>query len=202
VPYDFRVDLKNHDSLNCVETGSMGFKSQNVTLPYFPSMFEPKDKNPMVKLTNPLSLVAFNPADMELDPRFEVLAEWRDLRKVGALRIRNAILTAMFSWATEKNYKFRPTTSQNGQALLGALLREFDFVTKKMPKNMSPQLARLVIVLTKTAEILEKEILAQEANFSAANSGLKFSHSQILQRLEKFRSDKELSKELHLKFHP
>ena len=51
----------------------------------------------------------FAPGDLELEPDFDVVAEWRDYRITSELRLKDMIMTKLFEWMELHDYNFRPT---------------------------------------------------------------------------------------------
>jgi hypothetical protein len=107
IPYDFDLDFVNHDEVSCAEVASMAYElgsGGNVKLPLHESRISLK---PMMRERLGLHQAhTFEPADLEVDPRFELVAEWRDYRLTRDSRHKDVILSAMFSWIDRFGYEF------------------------------------------------------------------------------------------------
>ncbi len=111
IQYDFQFEWDNPDKMSCAEVARAAFKaasSNQVVIPQYPSQiqFRNTDYIERIGMGNGWT---FAPGDMELDPRFELVAEWRDLRLTRDSRQKDAILTEMFKWMEEKNYVLHDT---------------------------------------------------------------------------------------------
>ena len=108
IPYDFAQNFDEHSAVSCAEVASWAYELGSggaVRLPMHPSRvtLEPGFRRQ-------LGLEAertFEPQDLEVDPRFELLLEWRDLRFTRDARHRDAIASALFDWSTRLGYRFR-----------------------------------------------------------------------------------------------
>lgn len=205
VPYDFKMDMSNTKEVFCSEVAGMGFAAQKVNLPLYPSLITPAKDNALVKSLGITTQRIYAPGDTELDTRFEMIAEWRDYRKVQSLRYKDAVLVAMFDWMQSKKYEFYRSPIIIAGATGFWLARWFDFpkisingheifnVTKKLPKNMTPKIASTVETLNRTADILEKYIQEQEAIDRKNHENLVYVLPQMLDKLEQLRAkDSEL----------
>jgi hypothetical protein len=220
VPYDFKMDLENYKEVFCSEVGYLGFKAEGITLPLFPSTISPASENDLVGALGVKGPNIFAPGDMELDTRFEMLAEWRDFRKMKAIRYKDAILDSMFSWMKEYGYKLDPQLYVSAGASVVWMIRWVDFpkiqvggkvifdVSRKLPKNMTPKLAAIVATLNKAADVLGDELERTEKSYRTEHPGLLLVYKDMLRALDLFRErdfaayKTRRRTELHSVFHP
>jgi hypothetical protein len=201
VPYDFAMKYLEPEDLFCSEVIYAGFQMTAVPLdvPIYKSTFS-KGLIPFlnrmgieVNESNIETFETFAPGDLEFDPRFELVAEWRHPHKVRNSLIKDAILSSMFDWMEKGNYRFKPGTGISSQSYMAWLLRRTPFIKKqlqnKFPLNMKPTQLQLFITLEKVAEQIENE-LQQEIKQEVV------SYKEIMQKIEKIRvKDLELYKQ-------
>jgi hypothetical protein len=95
----------------------------------------------------------FAPSDVEMEPNFEVLGEWRDVSRVISNQMMDAILTKLLAWGDE-GYVFAPTMVMKLKADLGHLLRLIGFKKKELPTNMPISVISTVFALDPTVNAL------------------------------------------------
>ncbi len=172
IEYDFGMDYKDSSQLFCSEVASYGFKDQGISIPKVKTRF-PRSLLPFlqkigikVNSQNIDTFETFGPGDLEFDPRFELVAEWRHPKKLRALRHKDAVLYKMFEWMENDDYQFRPTISTQAQSVIafgarrGWLKRNFfgKDLTKEFPLNMKPSQMNFFVTLDKVGEKLEKRL--------------------------------------------
>ncbi|MEK6772301.1 MAG: hypothetical protein AABY64_00035 [Bdellovibrionota bacterium] len=221
LPYDFKMDTTNVKEVFCSEVVSMGFNSPQINLkvPMFETNLPSVNENDLVRALGIKASHTYAPGDTELEPRFEMLAEWRDYRKVRAVRYSDAILVSMFDWMKTYKYKFSPSFLLQMGINIVLEARWFDIpriavgdavifdVSKKLPKNMSAEVAGTVETLNRTAEILEKRLKKDEQEYRFNHSGWLMPYYDMLLSLSKYREqDYKASRgsgksDFHKRFH-
>lgn len=186
VPYDFKMDLSNSNEVFCTEVGYYGYKKQGVSLPTFMS-----DINPKLDLVKRLGIVGtqiFAPGDMELEPQFELIAEFRNLRKLKGLRMKDMALTSFLAWMSE-GYEIEPLPTKMAKSMTAWLLRQLDFkfVKKDLPKNMNIKILNTIFTLDNVNGYLESQLVASEKKFKEKNRGLLITYTYGLEVLEALR---------------
>lgn len=160
VPYNYKmkptladVSLENL-TLNASQIAQIGFHSQNIVVPLYPSSVILSSENPLLKSLQIEERKIFVPGDLELDTRFDVLSEWRDFRKLKQLRLQGAINDSMFHWIKDLKYEFdlsskyaMPKLEVNGVDL-----------SNKLPKNMTHSIAQVLQMHNTVSEILFKKL--------------------------------------------
>jgi hypothetical protein len=165
IQYDFSMDYKNNDRIFCSEMIYDGFKLASdgkLNIPLYKTKFGvgmiPFLNGIGVKVTkeNIDQFDTFSPADIEFDPRFEMVAEWRNPAKMSDIRIKDAILTKLFEWMEKENYEFHPSVGMNLSSRAAWMARRLPIVKKKLtekfPLNMKSSQLRLFMVLDDVAE--------------------------------------------------
>lgn len=192
--YDFAMDMADRNCLFCSEVVSVAFaigSSERVQVPRFPSTITMKNRD-FVSRLGVAATRTFAPADIELDGRFKVVAEWRDLGKVNLLHEYDAILTSIFLWMERENYVMRNTFSTGVRSrvfhsvrrwpLFGGLLKE------KFPKNMPRSALAAVMTLDAVGEQLLERLHAKNLD-SRKTSGFWLTPGQMLAELELYRKE-------------
>jgi hypothetical protein len=188
VPYDFGMKLLDSKELFCSEIGFAGYESQNFKVP-----FQLSDLTANLDIANRLGITSktvFAPGDMEIDPRFEIIAEFRNIRKLEGLRIKDQVLDSMYIWMSQKNYKFYPLAHNSATAIFAWLMRQsdFNFIKRQIPKNMNITKLNTIFTLDTVASRLEIELAKKDSEFRKANNGLSISRPTSFKYLESIRS--------------
>ena len=58
----------------------------------------------------------FAPADIELEPDFDFVAEWQDYRVTSRLRLQDLLMDELFRWMDDYGYKFAPICRSSSSA--------------------------------------------------------------------------------------
>lgn len=211
VLYDFAFDQNNSDALFCSEVVSHAFDQVTngaVKIPMYPSRLL-KRKPEFVKMLGINQKVSFIPADIEVDPRFKIISEWRDANRTQENLQKDAILQAMYKWNDELGYQMRQSSSSKALLYRNVAwpLRRAPYLKKyfvtKLPLNMSRELIGYFGVLESIGEFLQKELkrLDDEA---IKNTGLPLVKSEKTAILEEIRlADlKAKRKKLHKMYRP
>jgi hypothetical protein len=178
IPYDFGMDYQDNTQLFCSEVVSQGFMQVGqVDVPKYKTKF-PSEILPFlqqlgikVDQNNIDKFESFAPGDMEIDPRFDLVAEWRNPLLLKSSRTKDAILTKMFEWMGKENYQFYPQGKIARQSYMAWILRRAPFIKKKLqnkfPLNMSAKQLQLFLVLEQVAESIENEVTKYDVNKSS-----------------------------------
>ena len=185
--YDFGFNQEDADQLFCSEVISHAYdvaSGGSIQIPLFRS--ELMNRKPeFVKMLGITASASFVPADIEVDPRFKLLAEWRDSKKVNELLQKDAILHAMYHWNDVFNYQMIQASSSKSIMYRNFAwpMRRVPFLKKyfveKMPLNMSRKLIGYFGVLESVGEYLQQELKA--ADVQAIEE-----HSLPLMKVEKY----------------
>ena len=97
------------------------------------------EKNGFAKLLKLKASETFSPADVEVEPRFEVVAEWRDFSFAAYTRVQDLAMTKIFQLMEAYEYEFIET----------AELKVFTEISSKMLKNANKMPENMPDGLTK-----------------------------------------------------
>jgi hypothetical protein len=192
IQYDFAMDSKDHKNLYGAELVALAYdlgSQGKIKLPQFPSKVTVPDD--LLQRLTMNSKEIFAPADIELDSRFQLIGEWRDLNQVGVVHEIDSVMTAMLTWIQDKDYELKESWRT---ALLkyatwnGRRLPAMEHSTKeKFPKNMPPSLVGTVKTLQDVGEILAQDLSIQNMKTSA-RTGFRMTPTQMIAYLEDVRA--------------
>jgi hypothetical protein len=208
IEYDFSMNYKDNSKLFCSEVISTAFNAVNPKqgfLPKFKSHFTPgmipflNNIGVPVTKENVSELDVFSPGDIQFDPSFDLVLEWRNPRKMEESRFKDFILTKLFDKMEKEGYQFDPSLKMDVQTKTFWLLRRTPiikkFLEKKFSLNMSPTQMEMFMTLDKVGDILYKELEKK-----SIESDHPLTPKEVYIVLDKFiATDKTL---IHKYFHP
>lgn len=117
----------------------------------------------------------FFPGDMEVQPNFELVAEWFDPNELWETQLYDVIAYAIFDWLGRFSYELKQTSkskfaqdvvrkSQSGGKGAIDLAEKHD-----VPETMSPELASLIVDLSVVGECLFKKLRKYERRWRRKN---------------------------------
>ena len=222
IEYDFSMNYKDNSKLFCSEIISEGFQLAMPGSKYMPK-FKSKFSKGMIPFVNVIgvpvnnenidTLDVFAPGDIQFDPNFEIVAEWRNPKKLEETRSKDFILTKMFELMDKEKYFIDPSFKMDAQTKIYWILRRTPLIKKLLDKKFSltikPAQMQMFIALEKIGDAFYKnletraieydhpmtprEIYAAIDDFIAADKELYLKYNQS------HRSPKPL---FHLLFHP
>ena len=171
IQYDFSMNLEDHSKIFCTEVVSLGFQYALPDEDLFPK-FKSKFNSGIIPFLNTIGIPVtkeniatkevFTPGDIQFDPRFEMVAEWRNPEKMQDSRLKDFILTKMFELMDKGNYKIDPTFRMAAKSKVAWLFRRIPIVQKslkkKFPLNMTTAQLQLFMALEKIGDSFYKEL--------------------------------------------
>jgi hypothetical protein len=222
IEYDFAMNYKEDTRLFCTEIVSLAFKKVLPNEDYFP-MYKTKFSPGTLSFINSVGVPAtkenigkidvFAPGDIQFDPRFDLVAEWRNPRKMEESRIKDFILTALFDRMDKEGYKFDATLKMDLQAKTLWLLRRLPvikrFVQNKYSLTISTAQMELFMVLDKVGDSIYKEIEKASLEFERPMTPKEIYATvdeffkQDFELYKRYKKGQEVTKPaFHLLFHP
>ncbi len=110
IRFNFHFNRRDHTRLFCAQVVEYAYQlatGGRVDLPKYPSTLFKLKQTPIYFALGIMTQQTFAPSDTELDPRFEVVAEWRNPRYLRLLRHSNVALTKLLEWL-RSGYSIRP----------------------------------------------------------------------------------------------
>lgn len=164
--YNYPMDMKDTDTLFCSQAISLVWnqtcQSPDVacdttadryqaegrgSFPLYWTPFNP-EKNAFLPILEILVPATFSPADIESDPRVELIAEWKSYDQMKTFRLHDAAISAMFSWAEheDESLRYQPNVSDS--------LAYFSLVADKAVKNLDQLPSNTPIGVTKASALI------------------------------------------------
>lgn len=194
--YDFTMRLDQRRPLFCSKLVRLAYaraSAGKLMLPTFMTQFNMKNRD-FIDRIGVKATSTYAPGDTEVEPHFDLVAEWQDFRVTSRLRAQDLIMVKLFEWMEVHGYAFKQDWLIHLIALFGrfaAHLSEgvkdmLSSVVPKVPINMKRKTIAAVAMLHKTAEPLLEEILSLEAD-QIARTGRPLHPRQVYEALEKIR---------------
>ncbi len=196
IPYDFSMELRGYGDLYCAKLVRLAFSMASdgdCQIPAFPTLLAMENRD-FVDRIGVTAIETFAPGDMELEPDFDIVAEWRDFRVTSELRLKDMIMFKLFEWMESYDYRFRPTFQIRLIGWLGWLSARLPSglqkitrrLAAKVPTNMTSSAIGAVAMLHKTAEMLYADLQRQEAE-AIRSTGRQLHPRQVMDLLEAMR---------------
>ncbi|MBU2583414.1 MAG: hypothetical protein KJ622_17025 [Alphaproteobacteria bacterium] len=195
--YDFTMSLdpKTHN-LYCSKLVRRAFKEASdgaVELPTFTTKLDMRNRD-FIERIGVQTVETFAPGDIEIDPDFDVVAEWRDYRVTSDLRLKDIVMDKLFEWMEIYGYKFEETLKVRLISIFGRLSSYLSLEAKKMiedvvpivPINMKRTAIAAIAMLHETAEPIFQKLRQQEDE-RTQKSGLPLHPREVRQFLERLR---------------
>jgi hypothetical protein len=202
IPYDFNMDPGEHDTIFCSEVAGYGFDFAThgeLRVPLFPSSFRPKNRDLLDRLGVHVER-SFLPADLEVDPRFDLIGEWRDYHGIQDATYKDAVLTRMYSWMDEMNYRLSPSNGMKRKAAILYLLRHTPganiTIEKRFPLNMPKKVLETIFALEEVSGILQKRLESADRQQKEAK-GNSLSLPGYYQLLDTYRASDFITTQRH-----
>jgi hypothetical protein len=191
--YDFSMELKGERELFCSKLVRKAFELASegkVLLPTFTTRFDMRNRD-FLDRVGVTARETFAPADIELEPQFDLIAEWQDYRVTSRLRLQDLLMDKLFWWMDEHGYKFREDLPIRLVGIFGRLSSRLSDRAKelvanvipKVPPNMRRSTIKAVAMLHKTAEPLLADLMALERS-SIERHGRPLHAREVFEHLE------------------
>lgn len=164
IPYDFTMRPAEGRNLFCSKLVRRAFKeasAHEVILPTFPTKLTMRNRDFLDRI-GVRTTETFAPGDIEIEPDFDVVAEWQDYRVTSELRLQDMVMDKLFEWMEVHGYRFQETFKIKLISWFGRLssyLSEdikdmIESVVPKVPQNMSRSAIAAIAMLHETANPL------------------------------------------------
>ena len=160
--YDFSMRPEGYRLLYCSKLVRLAYdlaSEGKLKLPKYMTRLDMKNRD-FLDRVGARTLETFAPGDMELEARFDIVAEWQDYRITSSLRNQDMILTKLFEFMEKDGYTFKEDWTVRLIALLGRLSAHLsesakDMISEVVPKvpiNMKRKTIAVVAMLHQTAQ--------------------------------------------------
>lgn len=196
IHYDFSMRLEGYRRLFCSKLVRQAFdvaSRERIKLPSYKTELAMKNRDFFHRIGVTAS-ETFAPGDIELEPDFDVVAEWRDFRVTSDLRLQDMLMDKLFEWMDAHGYRFSETFVIRLVGVFGKLASYLSDEAKvllsdvipKIPINMRRKTIGTIAMLHKTAEPLLEELQELERR-SIAASGRPLHPREVKDLLERVR---------------
>lgn len=211
IHYDFSLNLIDHSKVFCSEVVTMAYEAVSAGSYYIPQVQSRLDDlahTNFLKNLGVTSIESFLPGDLEMDTRFELIAEWRNHLKMRETHLKDTVLTKIYEWIVVHGYEFDPGFKAGFLAkylvhtarklpLIGYLFKD------KFPSYMPRKTLETIVILQQTAEpILQLLNTRDQAHFK--RTGQWMTVAELYQSLDEIRSEdyKKYQSDRDPVFHP
>lgn len=169
IPYDFSMEMWGYDKLYCSKLIRMAFDQASngqTILPRFPTLLSMPNRD-FVNRIGVTATETFAPGDVELDPNFDLVAEWRDVRRTTNLRLQDAVMDKHFEWMDDYGYVYRETFLPWMVSIFGRFSSYFPQFAKdalvslglpEVPRNMTRRTISAIAMMTWTTTPIVKAL--------------------------------------------
>lgn len=195
IKYDYELNFDDPTTMSCAEVSQVAYEMASdgkFKIPYYPN--EISGAESLVSRLKMAPGATYEPGDMEIDPRFELMGEFQDLRLTRDSRQKDAIMSEVFRWMNDYDYQLVDSMkSKMAGGVIWKVRRTFmwplvkkmlklDDFSKEIPSNM----LSTVTLVNDIGEIMVTEMKAQDKAFEEKH-GMPMSASDMAQALEKLR---------------
>jgi len=110
-PYDYAMDFNDPKAMSCVEVAVYAYNQASqgqVKIPVYPALLNLNNDDFLQKMSLKRGNL-ITPDDLETDPNFDLVLDWRDYRLVRDSRHKDAILSELMRWMSDLHYNFHLT---------------------------------------------------------------------------------------------
>lgn len=190
IPYDFEMNLNNYNKMFCSEVARLGYELATngaYKLPTFITSAKKIEKSGYLKQLGVKGTQLFSPNDMEIEPGFELVAEFRRIDRLMALRTYDIAMQAIFDWMYEYNYKLKVSALGILKNKFGKMIDNIGLKDYGIPKGMP---AKTIETMALTRMLQKDVLIAHLDKFEkeyAAQNGEVPSHQDLMKELNEFR---------------
>ncbi len=189
--YDYFFNFTDESKMNCAKLLLWSYKKASdgqIILPQSPSVLD-KSIEKIITIVGIKPGPVLTPVDIEVDPRFEVLLEFRDLRLVRDSKYRDAIFIALFDWFINKKYNLVLLPKKINMQAAMAPMRMSNLPNPKNAQGLIdiPEIfLRPVYQINSVANLIYKKLYLKDKAFEKKNAW-PMSLDDLLKALEEIR---------------
>lgn len=154
IPYDESLDADDPTRLFCSQVAGWAFARSGgpVDIPLQRTPLDHDRRGPMFAGMG-VTVPAFTaPADILFDPRFELVAEWRDVEALETLRRQEAVVQGVLGWMDHEGYGLTPRFRQKATVDVGLALRRTPGLGQLVADRLHPEGERGFLVTSLTLQ--------------------------------------------------
>lgn len=190
IKYDFKMDYNDHSEIFCAEVISWAYElasDNQYKIPRYMTHVSKFKNTNYLKELGLTSDVLFEPADIEVDTRFDLIAESKFMPLTRQVRLQDSVMTSVYNWMIQKGYDFHTNVEINVKGFLAKIIRQFGLIKDKIPAYMPIKTINTTLKFEAVATTLEKNIYEKEKEFFKTH-GYSLAFKDMLKINEDFRS--------------
>jgi hypothetical protein len=172
--YDFTMKLEGDKTLYCSKLVRLAYLTAsrgNLALPTFKTRLDMQNRDFFDRI-GVTAHETFAPGDIDIEPEFDLVAEWQDYRMTPLLRMQDILMDKIFEWMEVYGWKFEETPTIRLVSMLGKASSHLSedaknilkSVMPKVPVNMSRRTIAVIAMLHQTGQELLASLEALEAD--------------------------------------
>lgn len=137
-PFDIYMNPDEHSKIYCAEAMLIAYERASggkVKIPRYRTNFSKAIKTDFAKGVGMTTPSSFAPADIDVDTRFDLVAEHRDLAMLSESRRFDVTLSKLFS-KFQEGFTYKNDTGASLNATLGIIARKFGFKKDVIPEGI------------------------------------------------------------------
>lgn len=197
-PYDFSMNDDDSSQLFCSEAVQLAYRKASngkFILPKFRTTATKFNRTSYFKDMGIRAGSLFAPSDIEVDPRFDFVAEYRHLKLVAQVRMQDSVLQSVYDWMIKDQYEFHPVPEDLIKGFIAKVGRQFGLFKDKLPKHMPQKTLRTIMKYEAIAGVMEDNVYKKNAEYRKEN-GFGMSFMELMKVSKDYRDqDCKLQKE-------
>jgi len=168
IRYDFAMDDDDYSTLFCSEVIRYAYdlaSNGQFKVPKYRSTVTKFKNTEYLQNMGVKKTSLFAPYDIEVDPRFDFIAEYRFYPLLRQVRMQDAVLQSIYSWMIQKGYEFHWAPQHSVKAYFAKFVRQFGIASDILPKYMPMNSIKTNVQFEAVAKTLEKNIYQKEDEF-------------------------------------
>jgi hypothetical protein len=188
IPYNFQFDSSDQSQLYCAQVMEVAYELAShgeLHLPRYRTSLYRLAGTPFLRQLGVSVSEVITPSDVELDPRFDTVAEWSNVATIKGVRMDNTAVTSLYRWFAY-GYAFLPNPMLESLAHLGVALVRTGLVSAFTQKQIPEQTA---VALLKSQTLINslKQVVTAADQQHIAVYGRSLTFRELLVVLEIYR---------------
>jgi hypothetical protein len=183
--YDFHMNDRDRNELFCSEVIQSTYKP--VGVPTYKTSFMSFKEHTFLKNLTITTEEVFAPSDIEIEPKFDLVAEWRNYDLTNETRMLDAIMTSVLKWLSKDNYHLKKTFRSSLGTNITYYARHYFGLFKDVPTNMPYTFLETIIKLNDVTNLL-KDYLTDLNNQHIETYGYPMTYKKMIVALEKYKN--------------
>jgi len=148
VHYDGAFEYDEHSRLFCSEVPAWAWKTAGgpTDIPSRLTVFEVEKNAGLYRQMGIDADITSAPADILYDPRFTIVAEWRDVAMLRTMRRHDATVEALMTWMEELDYELKPGPAERNMIGFGLFVRRIPLLGLALKNSLHPKSSRKFLV--------------------------------------------------------